>query len=92
MHPDPTQSPSLCICPLPLHPPPPKQNRKQKSRCESCSVSQCVTQYTLWSTQLCLQIFVAVSHRAGSASAILPVLDPYLDSSQDIPLLPYVMR
>lgn len=49
---NPTQSPSPCICPLPLHPLPPKQNRKRNLGCESCSVSQCATQCTLWSTWL----------------------------------------
>lgn len=46
---------------------------------------QCVPEYTLWSTLLCLQVFIAVTPWSGTrplASAALSVLEPHWDSSR----------
>jgi hypothetical protein len=64
-----------------------KKERKDKmsSHCGSWGVSQCVTQYTFFSKQLNLQMFVAMSHWSGSsplASATPSILDPHQDFSQ----------
>jgi hypothetical protein len=58
---------------------------KKKSHRGSCSVSQCVPQYTLLSTHLCLQMFIEMTHWSGKsplASATLSILELHRDSSQ----------
>ena len=79
-------SPSLCICPLPLKPPLQKKikSKYKTSQHGSCSESHCVPQYTLLSTYLHSQIFVAMSHWSGSrplVSATPSILDPHWDST-----------
>jgi hypothetical protein len=82
MHLIPLISPSPHTCPLPLKPSP---EQRKNSFCGSCGVSQCVPQFTLLSTLLCLQMFIAMTHLSGVrplASASLSILDPRWDSSR----------
>jgi hypothetical protein len=55
--------------PLPLYPLPKK---KKKSCREIHSVSQCVPQYTLWITLLCLQMFIAINYWLDLDLYLLP--------------------
>lgn len=84
----------ITYLPLPLYPPSTlatfPATEGKKSHCESCSVSQ----YTLWSTFFCLQIFIAMSPWSGIMSLPLPSISigTSLGHLSDILLLPCVMR
>lgn len=76
VHPNPPPA-SPRTCPSPLQPP---LNRGKVSYCASCSVSRCVPHHTLFSTLLCLQMFIAMIPCSGSkplAFATLSILEPH---------------
>lgn len=90
--PTPPISPFLPICPSPSKLP--SEKKKKKSHHGSCSVPQCVTQYTLLFTHLYSPMFIAMSHWSVLrllASTTLSILDPHRDFSQSL-LLPCVME
>jgi hypothetical protein len=68
MRPNPTLLPLILYLPSTLATPPP--NREKKSHCESCSVSQCVPQYTFLSTFLHLQMFATMTHWSGGGEGL----------------------
>jgi hypothetical protein len=66
----------------------PPQNREKKSLCGSCILSQCVLPYTLLTTLLYLQMFIAITccGTRPLGTPILSIPEPYRDSSQSLSL------